>query len=207
MSKLEIWAAWTAAIGGVASAMYAYFALKDARRQNSLHARLSKVALAQQMSSELAQDELLSFAVNRLDWGAGLVQIPPSWRESPDTAFVPFDIKLFKTALLTDFQVSQNPVGMLYRHSFIRLYDHLTRVASLENNGLIELGDLPAHGWIANQLRDWSYISAEERSTFFLEAIAAWYPDGLALKLIDSLCKQFPQDRRDAKATGFKMQE
>ena len=61
------------------------------------------MALAQQMSSELAQDELLSFAVNRLDWGAGLVQIPPSWRASPNIAFVLFDINLFKKALLTNF--------------------------------------------------------------------------------------------------------
>ncbi len=180
--------------------MYAYFALNDARRQNSLNTRLSRVALAQRMSSELAQDELLSFAVNRLDWGAGLVQLPPSWRASPEIAFVPFDIDLFKRALLTDFKVSRDPIGMLYRHAFVRLYDYLTRVASLEKDGLIELRDLPAHGWIANQLSDWPYINTEERSTFFLAAIKAWYPDGLALNLIESLCKQFPRDRRDAKA-------
>jgi hypothetical protein len=202
MSELEVWAAWIAAIAGAASATYAYFALKDARRQNSRQARMSRVVSAQQMTSELAQDELLSFAVNRLDWGAGLVQIPPSWRTSPDIAFVQFDITLFRKALLPRFEVSQEPVGMLYRHSFIRLYDHLTRVGSLVKGGLIELRDLPAHGWIANQLSEWMYVSAEERPTFFLAAIKAWYPDGLALGLIDALCTQFPKEGRDEKATG-----
>jgi hypothetical protein len=60
---------------------------------------------------------------------------------------------------------------------------------------------LSAHGWISNQLIDWIYIDMKDRPTFFLDAVNAWYPDGLAMRLIERLAMQFPRNGRNAQAT------
>jgi hypothetical protein len=57
--SFERWTGGVAAIAAVGSAIYAGLATKDARYQNSRQERMSRVALAQEITAELSNDELL----------------------------------------------------------------------------------------------------------------------------------------------------
>ena len=151
--------------------------------------RESRFALAQQLIGEMDSDEMMIFAVNRLDWAAGKMPIPNYWKETVGMSFiVPNNEKLYNALRpkLTESTVEDSS-SLFQRHSFVRLFNHLEKLALLERNGNLNIRDLKSIAWIAKELVNYKYAGKFEKPDYFLPAIKAWYPQKVLLVFIYKL--------------------
>jgi hypothetical protein len=149
------------------------------------HRRESRVKLAQDLVEKLDKDELLFFSVTTLDWGAGLIPVPPSWQAFTGASQIAFNLDLIKDALNPSLtpQTASDPIRLLYRRAFVHLFNHLERIAYLVKDGSLELGDLGNLEWVLTQLLNWEYAPSDIRKTIFRNPIQRWYSDGVLYDL------------------------
>ncbi|QKC98266.1 hypothetical protein [Mesorhizobium sp. NZP2298] len=171
----------------------------NARRQRRLE-------LAQQLSYQLEQDEMLRFATTSLDWGVGLVPVPEEWRQIVDEKAIVPDRKSMQIALTPEFSRSlqQNKVALMYRHAFVALYNHLERAKDLCDKRAVLLEDLSTLGWVSAQLVDWEYAPKGLAPGFFMDALRGWYPETRLDKFVEKLAQQFPKRRTAAAHVSHK---
>ncbi len=82
-------------------------------------------------------------------------------------------------------KTATDPVRLLYRHSFVSLFNHLERIEDLRSIGAVTVADLKPIVWLAKQLNDWEYHSGSISP--FRGALEEWYERGKLIKLIDAL--------------------
>jgi hypothetical protein len=182
MEKIPDWIQACVAFVAVCVAIWEYYK----------HRRESRLQLAQALIGRLETDELLFFSSTTLDWGAGLIPVPPSWQAFVGSPKVTFDLDLIRDALNPGLsaKTATDPTRLLYRHSFVHLFNFLERIAYLVKNGAIDLEDLQNLVWLSKQLRSWQYAPKEIREKIFGDAIAAWYPDEMLNALIKRLAAE-----------------
>ncbi|WP_140780466.1 hypothetical protein [Mesorhizobium sp. B1-1-9] len=165
----------------------------NARRQRRLE-------LAQQLSYQLEQDEILRFATTSLDWGVGLVPVPEEWRKIVNEEAIVPDRESMQIALTPEFSPSlqQNKVALMYRHAFVALYNHLERAKDLCDKRAVLSKDLSTLGWVSAQLVDWEYAPKGLAPGFFMDALRGWYPKTGLDKFVEKLARQFPKRRTAA---------
>lgn len=141
--------------------------------------RQHRLSIAQHAISSLNNDELAQFANNTLDWAKGIVLVPSGWRDIIGPK-LEVDVYLIEEALepeLTD-DIAKNPIGLLYRNAFVRLFNHLEAIHDMRERGLIDSQDLHPLKWTTSQLDNWKYADRAKRrkpDRFFKDAIVAWY--------------------------------
>jgi hypothetical protein len=165
--------------------------------------RQARLQLAQQMIERLDDDPMLRFAITALDWGAGLVIIPDSWRGPVQKPVVPFSLDAVRDGVSPRLTTStaNDPLRLLYRHAFVHLFNHLERIGTLVETDAIDVRDLRPIAWIAHQLLNWSYAPHDEREHFFLGAMSEWYPNGMPEALVKKLAGQLPAHAQRAAGT------
>jgi hypothetical protein len=196
-----IWDALTkadmiAAIATVATAIIAVIALVATWVEYGGQKGKARLELAQGLIDRLETDEMIAFAVRSLDWGAGTIPVPAAWRDivrQPYITAEPVELAAAVEKQLTP-ATAQDPVRMLYRHSFVRLFDHLERIEDLRQKQAVETADLATMAWLAKQLRHWSYDPTPQKQAF-QSAIDGWYEEGKLFGLIDDLIKHASQQR------------
>lgn len=169
------------AIVAIGITVWQYFALKRQRR----------FELARRLLGELESNDLLRFAVTCIDWGAGLIPVPKAWRPILGQPIIEHDVQLLWEALRTDLsvRVESDTKGMLYRHAFVALFNHLERLWFYLAQGAIEEKDLASLAWLARQVWCWPYAKPYKLDPrqFFMEAARNWYDTEAPERLIGSV--------------------
>jgi hypothetical protein len=143
----------------------------------------SRLEHAQAMIEVFDRDEMIAFAVTCLDWAGGLIPIPSAWREAVGASVVRPDPAAVRTAVerVLNKETAESPLLLLYRHAFVRLFNHLERIEDLRR--AIGPSDVRPIAWIAQQLASWQYGDPDT----FAGAIDGWYDNGKLRRLIELL--------------------
>lgn len=168
--------AFFAILGGV----FVYFEYCSSKESQRLQ-------LAHKMVDQIAEDPRLMFCTIVLDWGVGAIPVPPEWQAYVGAPHIIFDKAKVEEALspkLTE-PTSMDPTRLMYRHAFVRLFDHLERIQQMIDAKVIFIRHLSNLVWMAHKLTNPDYIS---RNTF-IDAMKVWYPSGAPKRLVDSLIK------------------
>jgi hypothetical protein len=177
-------------IGGICAAV----ALAGTAWQYFIQKRRREFEVASSLVSALSTDEVLHFAVTCVDWGRGLIPVPQRWEKIIGSPCITHHVPTFGKAVEIKLlpQVSTDPQAMLYRHSFVALFDHLERIQQQLDHKAIHLEDLDSLGWLARQLEDWPYakIWGLDGKTFFMNAARAWYDRQAPARLIALLAQR-----------------
>jgi hypothetical protein len=184
-------AEWVSAIGEIVTACIGIVAGCIAWREYNEKRRRERLALAQRLIDRLSTDEMLRFAVTRLDWGTAILPVPSTWRGIIGEASIKLNVDELYDSLrpgLTD-QTRNDPKRLLYRHAFVELFDFLERLDNLLDSEAIEVRDLEPIAWILEQLSDWPYAKPHKPEDFFLPALREWYPGGGPLRLFEAVKK------------------
>ncbi|MER8910968.1 hypothetical protein NKH99_25455 [Mesorhizobium sp. M0854] len=162
--------------------------------------RRRRLELAQELTSQLELNEILRFATTSLDWGAGLVPVPSEWRAIVDEPAIEPSLESMRIALIPEFSRSlqQDKIALMYRHSFVILFNHLERAKDLCEKRAILIEDLSTLGWVSAQLVDWDYAPRTLARRFFMDALRGWYPGSRLDEFVEELASRFPQRRTAA---------
>lgn len=151
----------------------------------------SRLELAQKLIECFQSDDMIAFAVTSLDWGDGIIPVPMAWRDVIGAASIIPDPKELLAAVeygLTD-KTKKDPVRLLYRHSFVSLFNHLERMEDLRSAGAVTASDLLPIVWIAAYIDEWPYNPYPDKPPF-RDALNGWYEEGKLLRLISALLKE-----------------
>jgi hypothetical protein len=164
-------------------------------RRNKRKERLER---AQRLLDRLDSDDILLFAVTLLDWGAGMVAVPAAWRGVVGHAAIVPDPSKLLSAMTPELseQTASDPCEVLYRHAFVRLFNHLETIEDLRRAGAIHVENLQPIVWLARELHRWQY--APEPEWPFGAAMNKWYEPGKLTGLITSILAKYGD-----KPTGF----
>jgi hypothetical protein len=151
----------------------------------------AQLELAQKLIEHLDSDEMVSFAVTVLDWAAGIIVVPAAWRNlvgkagiTPNPSQV---IDATRSTLSTE--TAKDPTRLLYRHAFVRLFNHLERIEDLRVSGAIGVTDLRPLVWLVRELHRWTYYPGTEWP--FQDAMDRWYPKGKLMGLLQALLSKY----------------
>jgi hypothetical protein len=176
------------ALVGAVVVWYQYREYQKARRAD----------LAITLVCQLDTDDLIAFAVSSLDWGAGYVLVPATWRdlvEDRKPIYAAANIEDALTPKLT-LATSKDPLRILYRRSFVRLFDHLQIVALHVKRDPKLLDKLEPMADLAHRLCRPLYVQTKEQQKsrpLYRHAIAEWYPGGEVLAFVEALDRRFPE--------------
>ena len=159
------------------SAFYVYLQYRRAQRWKAGD-------LAMSLLGELQRDPALALACQSMDWGVGPLLIPEPYRaffakdgsgELPkvmqhDPAVL---ARALKPAL--DPATLADPRGLVYRHCFIRLFEHLDDISRLLDTRQLAAEDLQALKYWVRVLHDYPYAPAGSApDQTFMPALAGW---------------------------------
>jgi hypothetical protein len=175
-----------------------FFGVFEYRRRRE-HAELEHVRQKAQFQLELAQkliehfdsDEMISFAVTVLDWGGGIIVVPAAWRDvigKPGITPSPLEVIAATQYKLTP-ETKKDATRLLYRHAFVRLFNHLERIEDLRASDAIRVTDLQPVTWLAQELHRWTYYPKTEWP--FQGAMDGWYPKGKLKGLVEALLLKY----------------
>ena len=194
---MDIWPkaetiAAVAAVVGLVGAAFEYWRQK----------RQSRLELAQRLIEQFRSDEMIAFAVTSLDWGDGIIPVPVAWRDAVNKAWITPDPKELVAAVEYGLSkdTAKDPLRLLYRHSFVSLFDHLERIEDLRLAGAVTVSDLQPMVWIAEQLDNWLYNPYPGKPPF-RDALNGWYAKGKLLRLIETLVTEARRRKATQKAT------
>lgn len=186
---------WVTAASTSIQAVIAVIAAGTVWVQYQAHKNEERSALAMSLTQAIEQDDLAAFAVTSLDWGAGCVIIPPSWRDLFHDRTPEYLAEVVEDALsgsLTE-ETARNIINQLYRHAFVRLFNHLEIVAIHLKSDPELLEELEPIAWIAHKLLRPDYVGKKD---LYVNALKSWqYPSGV-LRFVCQLDERFPEARR-----------
>ncbi len=180
---------WLSALAETLTAVVAIAAGCVAWKEYSEKRRRDQVELAQRLMDNLSTDELLRFAVTRLDWGVAILPVPSNWRAVIGTESIELNAQDLYDAMrpaLTD-ETRKNPTRLLYRNAYVELFSFLERLGNLLEAGAIHADDLKPMEWILDQLANWRYAISYKPEDFFLPAINEWYPGSSLVRLLGAV--------------------
>src|SRR5260370_14232649 len=130
---------------------------------------------------------MIAFAVKCIDWGTGIIPVPTIWREIVgNPSIVPNPDELAQSVETNiSPKTATDPVRLLYRHSFVSLFNHLERIEDLRSIGAVTVADLKPIVWLSKQLNDWGYHSGSISP--FRGALEEGYKRGKLIKPLYSL--------------------
>jgi hypothetical protein len=137
-----------AAVSAMIAAFGAFYVYRQYRRAQNWRRRKGDLAAA--LMQKLESDEELAFACQALDWGTGPIIVPERYRplmkrfDMPHEAVLDHDPHVLACALEPRLNeaTAGSPEGLIYRHCFIKLFDHLENVSRLVASKQVAIGDL-----------------------------------------------------------------
>jgi len=178
----------TPAIAAI-SAAYAYLQYRRAKRWKASD-------LAIHLVGELDRDPALALACQALDWGVGPLLVPERYQAFfhvdiagalPNT--MDHDPAVLARALEPKLnrETLQDPKGLVYRHCFIRLFEHFDNINRLLDQGQLVESDLRALTYWLRHLRNYPYApKGSDPGTIFFPALEDWHFQGV-IRLADRL--------------------
>ena len=124
-----------AAVSAVVAAFVALYVYRQYRRAQDWR----KGDLAAALMQKLESDEELAFACQALDWGTGPIMVPERYRpmmkrfDMPHEAVLDHSPYVMAQALepILNPETLQSAQGLIYRHCFIKLFNHLENISRL----------------------------------------------------------------------------
>jgi hypothetical protein len=190
--SLEQAAHWSAIAQAVIALVAAVFVWHEYRG----HQKARRDDLARSLAAVLDTDELIAFAANSLDWGGGLVVAPPGWRDLLEHPAPLYDAAHVEDALQVRLTGStqSNPLRLLYRHAFVRLFNHLEIVALHVKRDPALLIELEAIADVAHRLCRPHYVQLTRKlpeRDLYRTALLGWYPPEVH-EFVKQLDQHFP---------------
>jgi hypothetical protein len=165
------------------SAFYVWLQYRRARRWKATD-------LAASLVGTLKTDAALSLACQALDWGVGPLLIPEQFRpffpreESGEyPGVMRHDPSILALAVEPQLNAAtlDEPRGLVYRHCFVRLFDHLENIAALLEDGQLRKEDLGDLKYWLTKLHDYPYAPDIGRGMdVFRPALEDWGYVGIA---------------------------
>jgi hypothetical protein len=127
--------------------------------------------LAATLMAKLEGDDELAFACQALDWGTGPIIVPERYRplmkrfDMPNETVLDHEPGVLAAALEPDLnqQTLTSAQGLIYRHCFIKLFNHLENIGRLVGSRQIAIADLEGLDyWLARVAR-YGYAPPETR--------------------------------------------
>jgi hypothetical protein len=142
--------------------------------------------LASSLMRELESNDELAFACLSLDWGVGSLIVPERYRPlmrmcADDDAVVQHSPRVMAVALepMLNAETLEHPPGLICRHCFVKLFNHLDNIGRLLASKQIGRADLDGLDYWLRQLSNYQYAELAERdgAQVFQPALAAFnYP-------------------------------
>jgi len=132
--------------------------------------------------------------------GSAIIPVPEFWRDVVNASAIPWNLDDIRDAVRPNItrETIASPLRLLYRHSFVHLFNHLERIGDLLQTSAISVSDLGPLTWLVKELTSWRYALPEERDSFFISALNAWYPNGVPKGLLDKVSSKFTKDIQKA---------
>jgi hypothetical protein len=127
--------------------------------------------LAAELMERLESDEELAFACQALDWGTGPIMVPKRYRplmkrfNMPHEAVLDHDPDILTLALEPSLNAEtlQSAQGLVYRHCFIKLFNHIDNISRLVASEQVAIDDLDGLKYWVNLIASYGY-APEDRS-------------------------------------------
>jgi hypothetical protein len=129
--------------------------------------RWKRAELASMQVAALVENDELAFACQALDWGVGPIIVPKRFRSLLNRDLVQHDVALLESALepILNLKTLADPQGLLYRHSFDRLFGHFALVNSMIERRLFGAADVASMKYYLDLLDDYGYATDSAKST------------------------------------------
>ena len=150
------------------SALVAAFGAICVYRQYQRAQEWRKGDLAAGLMERLESDEELAFACQVLDWGIGPILVPERYRplmrkfNMPDEAVLEHDPESLASALepMLNAETASSAQGLIYRHCFIKLFNHLENISRLVASDQVSVDDLHGLDYWLGMLSSYDYAPA-----------------------------------------------
>lgn len=166
----------TPAIAAI-SALYVFLQYKRSQRWKAGD-------LAMSLLGELQRDPALVLACQALDWGVGPLLIPEPYRAffAKDSSGELPKVMQHDPGVLTralkpslDPETLADPRGLVYRHCFIRFFEHLDDICRLLDTRQLVVDDLHALRYWTRALQHYPYApTGSSPDQAFRPALAEW---------------------------------
>jgi hypothetical protein len=200
-----------AAISAVIAAFGAFYVYRQFRRAQEWR----KGDLAAALMERLESDQELAFACQALDWGIGPIIVPERYRplmkrfNVPDEAVLDHAPHILASALEPSLNIATvtSAQGLIYRHCFIKLFNHIENISRLVASDQVDIGSLKGLAYWLAMIANYDYAPVNRsRDEIFQPALAAFgYDDipplGRKLGVLDwaayeRCCAQASPDRK-----------
>lgn len=172
-----------AAVSAMIAAFGAFYVYLQYRRAHDWR----KGDLAAALLARLESDDELAFACQALDWGVGPIIVPKRYaplmkRFGEDEAVLDHDPKVMALALEPDLNEAtlKSARGLVYRHCFIKLFNHLENVNRLLASRQVEADGVRDLDYWLRRLASYTYAPGDRDQTF-QPAIARFGYHGIPL--------------------------
>jgi hypothetical protein len=137
--------------------------------------------LAAELMERLESDEELAFACQALDWGTGPIMVPERYRplmkrfNMPHEAVLDHNPDILSSALepALNTETLQSAQGLIYRHCFIKLFNHLDNISRLVASEQVAIDDLDGLKYWVNLIASYDYAPANRNhEEIFQSALA-----------------------------------
>lgn len=171
-----------------ASAMIAAFGAIYVYRQYQRAQEWRKGDLAAALMERLESDQELAFACQALDWGIGPILVPDRYRplmnkfNMPDEAVLDHSPKILATALEPSLTIStvSSAQGLIYRHCFIKLFNHLENISRLVTSKQVAVADLHGLNYWLGKIARYDYAPRDcDPDAIFQPALAVFGYHGI----------------------------
>jgi hypothetical protein len=150
-----------AAVSAAIAAIGAAFVYRQYHRQQNWR----RGDLAAALLNKLGSDDELAFACLSLDWGTGPLIVPERYRpllrkfNHHDEAVIDHDTNALALALepqLND-QTRASAQGLIYRHTFDKLFNHLNDIGRLVESDQLDVRDLDGLTYWLKRISEYGY--------------------------------------------------
>jgi hypothetical protein len=173
-----------AAVSAAIAAFGAVYVYRQYRRAQEWR----KGDLAAALMSRLESDEELAFAIQSLDWGTGPILVPARYRplmkkfKMDDEAVLDHAPEILASALepKLNFATLSSAQGLIYRHCFVKLFNHLENVSRLVDSKQVAVEDLRGLDFWLRNIASYDYApSNRSREEIFQPSLAVFGYDSI----------------------------
>jgi len=167
-----------AAASALVAAFGALYVYREYRRTQDWR----KGDLAAALMQKLESDEELAFACQALDWGTGPIMVPARYRpmmkrfKMPDEAVLDHSPHVMAQALepMLNPDTLQSAQGLIYRHCFIKLFNHLENISRLAASNQVTIDGLDGLDYWLRRIARYEYAAAGRQNEIFQPALAVF---------------------------------
>lgn len=168
-----------AAVSAVIAAFGALYIYRQYRRAKDWR----KGDLAAALMEKLESDEELAFACQALDWGRGPIMVPERYLplmkrfKMPDEAVLDHSPAILASALEPKLNAATlgSAQGLIYRHCFIKLFNHLENIGRLLASDQVTTQGLDGLEYWLGLIASYNYAPGDRnREEIFQPALASF---------------------------------